>query len=173
MLEDYANYSLQEKNQLQDVRRRIMAGWATYTEISSNATLPYAWRYRCTTPGCCQLWHMVQTPITHLASAEQTCGRTDHKGKKYGQHQTQEPTSGTERHNQHCQESFCIVTETMFLICFFSPWLLYASVCRPLPPSLTTQAICSSRPLCFHVSWYCPSIWCGPASESISRYILL
>ena len=154
MLEDYANYSLQEKNQL----------YKMYDEES--------WQAGRHTPGSLQMQPchmpgeigvqllgaasygkiMVQTPITHLASAEQTCGRTDHKGKKYGQHQTQEPTSGTERHNQHCQESFCIVTETMFLIFFFSPWLLYASVCRPLPPSLTTQAICSSRPLCFHVS---------------------
>ena len=30
------------------------------TGISSKATLPSAWRDRCTTPVCCQLWHMVQ-----------------------------------------------------------------------------------------------------------------
>ena len=32
------------------------------TGISSKATLPSAWRDRCTTPVCCQLWHMVQRP---------------------------------------------------------------------------------------------------------------
>ena len=30
------------------------------TGISSKATLPSAWRDRCTTPVCCQLWHMAQ-----------------------------------------------------------------------------------------------------------------
>ena len=30
--------------------------------ISSKATLPSAWRDRCTTPVCCQLWHMVRIP---------------------------------------------------------------------------------------------------------------
>ena len=32
------------------------------TGISSKATLPSAWRDKCTTPVCCQLWHMVQRP---------------------------------------------------------------------------------------------------------------
>ena len=32
------------------------------TGISSKATLPSAWRDRCTTPVHCQLWHMVQRP---------------------------------------------------------------------------------------------------------------
>ena len=37
------------------------AGWHTpNTGISSKATLPSAWRDKCTTPVCCQLWHMVQ-----------------------------------------------------------------------------------------------------------------
>ena len=39
------------------------AGWHTpNTWISSKATLPSAWRDRCTTPVFCQLWHMVQIP---------------------------------------------------------------------------------------------------------------
>ena len=32
------------------------------TGISSKATLPSAWRDKCTTTVCCQLWHMVQRP---------------------------------------------------------------------------------------------------------------
>ena len=32
------------------------------TGISSKATLPSAWRDKCTTHVCCQLWHMVQRP---------------------------------------------------------------------------------------------------------------
>ena len=32
------------------------------TGISSKAILPSAWRDRCTTPVCCQLWHLVHRP---------------------------------------------------------------------------------------------------------------
>ena len=59
------HYSLKEKNQDKEIQRRIMAGWAASTPntgISPKATLPSAWRDRCTTLACCQLWHMVQRP---------------------------------------------------------------------------------------------------------------
>ena len=59
------HYSLKEKNQDKEMQRRIMAFWTAYAkhqDVSSKATLPSAWRDRCTTPVCCQLWHMVQRP---------------------------------------------------------------------------------------------------------------
>ena len=51
------HYCLKEKNQDKEIQRRIMAGWAAYanTGIYSKATMPSAWRDRCTTPVCCQL----------------------------------------------------------------------------------------------------------------------
>ena len=50
------------------------AGWHTpNTGISSKATLPLAWRDRCTTPVCCQLWQMVQN---NLAAAQTNMERS-------------------------------------------------------------------------------------------------
>ena len=67
-------YSLKEKNQDKEIQRRIMAGWAAYmpnTGTSSKTTLPSDWRERCTTPVCCQLWHMVQR-TGHWANKHRT-----------------------------------------------------------------------------------------------------
>ena len=62
------------------------------------------------------------------------------------------------------------------LICF-SSWVLYTSVCRPLPPSLTAPSCLPSvghlGQFILYLSLYCPSIWRGPASGSHSRHILL
>ena len=56
------------------------------TGISSKATLPSAWRDRCTTPVCCQLWHMVQRPgaktIKKNTNSTQNKSET-HRAKQY------------------------------------------------------------------------------------------
>ena len=69
-------YRLKENNQDKEIQRRIVAGWAAYmpnTGISSIETLSSARIDRCTTPVCCQLWHMVHRHDTDKTSTEQTC----------------------------------------------------------------------------------------------------
>ena len=106
-----------EKNQDKEIQGRIMAGWAAYAkhcDISSKATLPSDWRDRCTTPVCCQLWHMVQRP-GHWPNKHRTKNVLPHrpKGTEVGlcstwHTKTERPTFGSDRshrYNQPCENN--------------------------------------------------------------------
>ena len=66
------------------------------TGISSKATLPSAWKDKCTTPECAASYDIWCRDLdTDQTSTEQTCGRTDQNGKKYAQHHIQKIEGAT------------------------------------------------------------------------------
>ena len=81
------------------------------TGISSKPTFPSAWRNRCTTLVCCQMWHMVQRP-GHWSNKHRSNLR-QHRPKWKEVSSTshtniERPTSGSgrgqsHRYNQHCE----------------------------------------------------------------------
>ena len=87
------HYSLKEKNQDKEIRRRIMAGWAAYAKhrdiFKSNLNF-------CNLPGetgvqllCAASYDIWCRDLdTDQICTEQTCGRTDQNAKKYAQHIT-------------------------------------------------------------------------------------
>ena len=87
------HYSLKEKNQDNEIQRRIMAGWAAYAKHRSG----HLQKQPCHLPEetGVQLLCAVSYDIwcrdldTDHTSTEQTCGRTDQTGKKYAQHHIQ------------------------------------------------------------------------------------
>ena len=126
--------SLKEKNQDNEMQRRIMAGWAAYAKhrdiFKSNLAICLKRQVcnSCVLPAMtygAETWTLTKQAQNKLAAAqttmersmlnitcdiwcrdldtdqkstEQTCGRTDHNGKKYAQHRhIERPTSGSGR----------------------------------------------------------------------------
>ena len=87
------HYSLKEKNQDKEIQRRIMAGWAAYAKhrdiFKSNIAICLKRQVynSCVLPAIYDIW--CRYLDTDQTSTEQTCGRTDHNGKKYDQHHIQ------------------------------------------------------------------------------------
>ena len=84
------HYSLKENNQDKEIQRRIMTGWAAYAKhrdifkSSLGICLKRQVYNSCVLPA---IW--CRDMDTDQTSTEQTCGRTDHNGKKYAQHHIQ------------------------------------------------------------------------------------
>ena len=68
------HYSLKEVDKDKYIQRSIMAGLphTPNTGISSKATLPSAWRDRCTSHVRCQLWHYGAETAGHLLNTHRT-----------------------------------------------------------------------------------------------------